>query len=647
MCGICGAIQLHGAPRPLLRFGALERMSEAIVHRGPDDDGIFAAPGVAFAVRRLSIVDVEGGHQPFANESASVWAAQNGELFNHVDLRRDLERQGHAFRSRCDSEILPHLYEHYGVDFASKLRGMFAIVVWDEQARRGILVRDRLGIKPLYYAVQGDQLLFASELKCLLASGEVDSSLDYEAIDAYLTLGFFPGPATPLAAVRKLMPGHRIVVDSAGMQIDRWWAYPEPKPLTGRSEEEWREILLDRLRESVRLRLMADVPLGAMLSGGLDSSLIVALMSEMVDEPVKTFSVGFVGDGVHNELDDARSVAEMYGTDHHELALPTDGPGVDLSALVWHMDEPLADLSALGFIALCGLARQDVTVALSGQGADELFAGYRRHAAAAFADRSSRLPGPVRGAIGRSERLAPERFRRAVRTIGARDPAARQLALTGNLDTALRRRLVIGPLSQTDGRAAWRAVNAHVPAATDALATTLVLDANLGLVDDMLHYFDRASMAHSLEVRVPFLDHEFVELTSTIPTSLKLRDGISKAILKDAARGLVPDRLIDKPKVGFFNAAVDRWFSTQAGRRASEVLLDPGAHYAEMIARDAVADLLARQQGDRRGRDGHALLGVLMLELWLSTFLPRALAPPPARDRTTAGRPPDEAKVWT
>jgi asparagine synthase (glutamine-hydrolysing) len=486
-------------------------------------------------------------------------------------------------------------------------------------------VRDRLGIKPLYWAVSGDQLLFASELKCLLACGLISTELDYEAIDAYLVLGLFPGPTTPLRAVRKLQPGHRIVVEPSGWRVEGWWQYPEPSISSpNRSVEEWSDILLEKLRESVRLRLMSDVPLGAMLSGGLDSSLIVALMSEMVDEPVKTFSVGFAGGDIPNELADARAVAELYETDHHELQLGTDD-AIDLSELVWHLDEPLADLSALGFIALCGLARRDVTVALSGQGADELLGGYRRYASVARVDRLSYIPGVARRAIGLSAPIVPSRFRRAARTIGASGAADRYLALTGNIDARRRAALVRGPLAAQDGLAAWRSVSAHVPRTDDALAAALVLDARIGLVDDMLHYFDRASMAHSLEVRVPFLDHELVELCSTVPPDMKVRDGTTKYLLKHAARGLVPDHLIDKPKVGFFNAAVGGWFSSAAGRSAADVLLDPAARSGDIVDREAVADLLARQrQGDRGASAAHALLTVLMLELWLATFLPRA-----------------------
>jgi asparagine synthase (glutamine-hydrolysing) len=626
MCGICGAIQVEGRPREVLPPGVLDRMTDAMAHRGPDDRGVYAAPGVAFGVRRLSIVDVEGGHQPFAGEDGRVWAAQNGEIFNHLDLRRRLERRGHRFTSRCDTEVLPHLYEAEGTAFPERLRGMFGVVLWDEAARRGVLVRDRLGIKPLYYARCGDLLLFASELKSLLASGLVEPDLDYEAVDAYLTFGFFPGPATPLAAVRKLMPGHRLVVEQGSVRTERYWSYPEPRPVAGVAEGEWVERVLDKLRESIRLRLMSDVPLGAMLSGGIDSSLIVALMSEMVDEPVKTFSVGFRDLGEGNELDDARSVARLYATDHHELELSLSEHPIDLADLVWHMDEPLADLSSLGFIALCELARRHVTVALSGQGADELFGGYRKHRAAAYAERVGWFPAPVRRGLGIVAPVAPRRLRRPLTTLGARDAADRLIAMSGIVSGALRDRLVRGPLAALDGGAARRAIARHGRAPDGALAATLYLDAQLGLVDDMLHYFDRASMAHSLEVRVPFLDHEFVELCATVPPELKVRRGVTKHLLKQASRGLVPDRIIDKPKVGFFNAAVDGWFASQAAGVVADYLLDPGARYAEIIDREAVARLLRRHAADGGGGgDGYALLAVLMLEIWLSTYLPRAL----------------------
>jgi asparagine synthase (glutamine-hydrolysing) len=600
-------------------------MTDAMAHRGPNDRGFHVEDGVAFGARRLSIIDVQGGHQPFANESGSVVAVQNGELYNHDDLRRDLIRGGHVFRSRCDTEILPHLFEEYGTAFPTKLRGMFAVAVWDATSRRAVLTRDRLGVKPLYHARQGDLLVFASELKSVLASGLIDPELDYEALDAYLSFGFIPGPMTPLKSVRKLMPGSTLVVADGEIRIERYWRYPEPVVGERLSEEEYRQLLLDKLDESVRLRLMSDVPFGAMLSGGIDSSLIVALMSRHTDKPVQTFSVGFREAGAQNELADARLVAERFGTDHHELELSFADETVDLEQLVWYLDEPLADLSSLGFLALCELAVQDVTVALCGQGADELFGGYRKHQAASLAGRWQRLPGPVRAATRVAAPIAPRRYRRAALTLTARDPVDRLVHMSGRVDRDLRAALMTGELASLDGESARQAVLARLDGVRDdPLPATLYIDAQLALVDDMLHYFDRTSMAHSLEVRVPFLDHEFVELSAQVPADLKVRGGTTKHILKAVARGVIPDRIIDKPKVGFFNGAMSGWFEAQADRSIKQFLLQPNARYADLLDRDVVRRLIREHSPDAGKADSHLLLAILMLEVWLSSYLPRA-----------------------
>lgn len=630
MCGICGVIQIHGEPRRVVPDHVLERMNEAMVHRGPNDRGTHVSPGASIGARRLSIIDVEGGHQPFANEDGTIWAVQNGELYNHDAIRDELRRRGHSFRSRCDTEILPHLYEEHGPMFPVELRGMFGIAVWDQVRRRGVVARDRLGIKPIYYAVCGDVLVFASELKSLLASGLVSTELDYEAIDAFLSLGFFPAPATPLAAVKKLEPGCILVVEDGRVEQRRFWSYPEPTLERGGSVEEWSERLLAELEESVRLRLMSDVPLGAMLSGGLDSSLIVALMARQMDRPVQTFAVGFKEAGASNELADARFVADVLGADHHELELSFAEETIALDELVWHLDEPVADLSSLGFIALSGLAAQHVTVALSGQGADELLGGYRKHRAAAIAGAWKRVPAPLRrAALGVASR-GPGRLRRPVATLAAPGAAERLLSMSGALTQELRQRLVRGPLAELDGNAALRAISYRLGDLPDApLPATLFLDGQLGLADDMLHYFDRASMAHSLEVRVPFLDHHVVELCAAMPANLKVHRLETKHVLRHAARGLVPDRIIDKPKIGFFNAAVDDWFRAQTRGAISDYLLGPSPHYAEMLDRTEV-ERLVRGHADGSGGNAYVLLSVLMLEVWLSEYLPRAQAGSPA-----------------
>jgi asparagine synthase (glutamine-hydrolysing) len=619
VCGICGVVQLGGRPREVVPGAVLDRMTDALTHRGPDERGVFSAPGIALGVRRLAIVDVAEGQQPVVNEDGSVVAVQNGELYNHLELRRELS--GHRLRSRCDTAVLPHLYERYGVAFVKRLRGKFGLAVWDESTRRLVLARDRLGVKPLYYAVVGDVLVFASELKSVLASGLVPTTLDHEAIDAYLSFGFVPGQATPLAAVRQLAPGSLLVASAGGVRAERYWAYPLPVPeAPARGEGEYAAELLELLDESVRLRLMSEVPLGAMLSGGLDSSLIVALMARHVSGAVQTFSIGFREAGAANELADARRVAELFGCDHHELELSYAEQEVDLAELVWSLDEPLADLSALGFLALSQLASRHVTVALSGQGADELFGGYLKHQAASLA---GRVPRPLRPLA----RLVPGR---AARTVAARNPTERLLALSGKLPDGLRRDLLRGPLTTTGG-AAHRAVESLAPPGLrdDPLSATLFLDAQLALPDDMLHYFDRASMAHSLEVRVPFLDHHLVEWAARLPPRFKVRGFQTKVVLKRAARGLLPDAIVDKPKIGFFRGATDGWLRTQLSGALSDYLLGPDPRYGELLDR-TVVERLVREQRNGNGRNVHLLISILMLEVWLASYLPRAVAAPEA-----------------
>jgi asparagine synthase (glutamine-hydrolysing) len=422
-----------------------------------------------------------------------------------------------------------------------------------------------------------------------------------------------------------------LVVSNGGVHEKAFWSFPAPSPAEMGLEEAG-ERLLAELDESVRLRLMSDVPLGAMLSGGIDSSVIVALMARHMSEPVKTFSVGFAEAGEGNELADARRVAGYFGTDHHEIELSFEQQTVDLSELVWHLDEPLGELSSLGFLALSELAAREVTVALSGQGADELLGGYRKHRAAAITGAWTHLPRPVRSVGTASLRRASGRLERVTRTLAAEDPAERLLAMSGRLRPEVRRRLVRGPLAELDGRTALSFARERLGAVgDDPLPAALYLDAQLGLVDNMLHYFDRASMAHSLEVRVPFLDHHVVEYCATIPGRYKVRRLDTKHVLKRAVRGLIPDHVIERRKVGFFHTAVDDWFRAQTRGAISDYLLGPSPRYAEMLDRTEVERLVRDHAAGTDTGNGHALLSILMLEIWLCSYLPRAVAPPSAR----------------
>jgi asparagine synthase (glutamine-hydrolysing) len=625
MCGICGVIQIGGQPRGVIDPEVIELMSELMAHRGPDDHGTHIAPGVALAARRLSIVDVEGGHQPFANEDGSVWAVQNGELYNHGDLRRTLAAEGHVFASRCDTEVLPHLYERYGRALPIHLRGKFAIAVWNGRKRRGLLARDRLGVKPLYYGRSGDLLVFASELKSVLASGLIEPRLDLGAISAYLRLGYVPAPRTPLLGIEKLLPGHSVVIEDGVMTTTCYWRYPVPAPdPRPRRDDEYADGLLERLDEAVQLRLMSDVPLGAMLSGGLDSSLVVALMARRLDEPVRTFSVGFADSPV-NELPHAQAVAEALGTEHYALELSLKDQAVDLEDLVWHLDEPLADLSALGFRALSELASEHVTVALCGQGADELLGGYSRYVSASLAGTVGRLPGPLRALARAALGAGTTRTRRLAASVPSGDQLAGLLDARTVGDDAILARLEREPLRReehallSDVRDRFQNLPSH------PLDAMLFVDGQLGLVDDMLHYFDRVSMAHSLEVRVPFLDHHVVEYAATIPRSLKVSRRMTKVLLRRIARGLVPDQIIDRPKVGFFDAAVEEWFRAQVEGGLDDYLLRGDASCLELLDAAELRNLVqAYRAGGNRRRLAPFMLRVLMLELWLSSYLPRA-----------------------
>ncbi|GIU94456.1 MAG: amidotransferase 1, exosortase A system-associated [Gaiellaceae bacterium] len=624
VCGICGVVQVGGDPREVLSQARLDVMTDAMAHRGPNDRGAFTAAGIALGVRRLSIVDVEGGHQPFVSEDGRIVAIQNGELYNHEELRRELSRAGHEFRSHCDTEIIPHLYERDGLRFAQLVRGKFAIAVWDGHRRRAVLARDRLGVKPLYWTRVDDLVVFASELKALLASGLVDAELDYEAIDLYLSLGFVPGPRTVLAGVRKLAPGGLLEIADGDVRESLFWEYPHPEPEhPARTISEYAEELLELLRLAVRDRLMSDVPIGAMLSGGLDSSLIVALMAEASTGPTVTFSVGFREDHA-NELADARHIARALGCEHHELELSVTEPTLDLDEFVWHLDEPVADLSALGFDLLSRLASEYVTVALSGQGADELFGGYRKHRVASTLRLLDGIPGAARRGLARLP--WPHRgLQRAVRALAADDPSERLLAVSGRLLGKSRTELYRGRLAAIPESFVHSELEAFRGSVNgDPLSSMLYLDARLGLVDDMLLYFDRTSMAHSLEVRVPYLDHRIVEWAARLPPSMKVRGGITKRVLREVGSTLLPSETVHKRKIGFFRFALGTWLGAQLEETAGERLRDPRAAYRELLDGTEVESLLRRYRSAPAEDEARVLFAILVLESWLTSFRARA-----------------------
>ena len=623
MCGICG-VAGQATNRPPIESALLQAMTEVIVHRGPDEDGHHIAPGIAIGMRRLSIIDLASNHQPLSNERGDVWTVFNGEIFNFPELRTELQSRGHCLTTAGDTETIVHLYEEHGPDFPKRLRGMFGIAVWDATSRRLVLTRDRMGVKPLYYALTSRGLAFGSEIKSLLAGDLVEPRLDPVAADLFLAYGYVPGPRTLFEGVRKLAPATTLVWEDGALVGESvyWTPWDDVIP-SGASWHEDQETLLRLLRDSVRARMVSDVPLGVMLSGGLDSSLVTALMSEVSTEPVKTFSVGFAEDAQANELADARRVARRFGTDHHELLTSAvEHPSLVEKAL-WHLEEPIVDLSFLGFLLLSRLAREHVTVALCGQAADELLGGYPKHAVAHAADRLAGVPAPGRRAVAAIGARLPEssRLGRGLRAMTTEDDAERLLQMS-RVVLEGERRAVLNPTFRS--AEADRELRQVIRSRTSGrggsvLRETLFLDTKLALVDLMFLYFDKMSMATSLEVRVPFADHDVVAFCMGLPDDRRIHRGRRKEILRRVARGLLNDATINKKKRGFFRAASSTWLHTHRDGIVREALLDERALGRDIFVPAAVENLIEQSPGT--GRSGEPLLAVLLLELWHRHFI--------------------------
>lgn len=623
MCGICG-LAGRAVDRPPLEPAILQAMTDVIVHRGPDEDGHHIAPGIAMGMRRLSIIDLASSHQPLSNERGDVWTVFNGEIFNFPELRRELQAHGHRLATAGDTETIVHLYEEHGTDFPTRLRGMFGIAVWDGPRRRLVLTRDRMGVKPLYYALTPGGLAFGSEIKSLLAGGLIEPRLDPLAAELYLAYGYVPGPRTLFDGVRKLAPATTLVWEGGELRGESvYWTPWEGAEPSGASWEEDQETLLRLLRDSVRARMVSDVPVGVMLSGGLDSSLVTALMSEVSTQPVKTFSVGFTEDAQANELADARRVAQRFGTDHHELLTSAvDHPSLIEEAL-WQLEEPIVDLSFLGFLLLSRLAREHVTVALCGQAADELLGGYPKHAVARAADHLARVPVPGRRAVAAVGARLPEgsRLGRGLRAMTTEDDAERLLQMSRVVLEGQRRALLSPAFRSAEADRELRQVirTRASGRAGSVLRETLFLDTKLALVDLMFLYFDKMSMATSLEVRVPFADHDVVSFCMGLPDDRRIMRGRRKEILRRVSRGLLDDATIDKKKRGFFRAASSAWLNTHRDGIVRDALLDERARGRGIYTPGAVEGLIAQSQG--KGRAGEPLLAVLLLELWHRQFI--------------------------
>ncbi len=634
MCGISG-IYNYDPDRPADPT-LIRRMNRVLDHRGPDDSGVWTGGNVGLGQARLSIIDLSPlAHQPMSNEDGTVWITFNGEIYNFPELRQELIQKGHTFRSHSDTETIVHLWEEEGERCVERLRGMFAFAIWDDRRKTLFLARDREGKKPLFFAALPDRFLFGSEIKAILQDPEFKPEPDLEAIHYYLAYQSVPAPYCAFKGINKLPPAHTLLVKEGRLTRRRYWklSYRDKLRVTGAdSPAELQSELIDRLREAVRIRLMSDVPLGAFLSGGVDSSIIVALMAELMDQPVKTFSIGFTHEE-YNELPYARMVAERYGTDHHEFVVTPDAQAI-FPELVWHYNEPFADSSAIPTYYVSKMAREYVTVVLTGDGGDENFAGYPRYQNQGehsirrkFPSLLSRLARPdqlwstfiingdLRGAIRRLGDLDQRRllyylrithFHESYQAQMYTPEFRRRLGNTATVD------LLLEKYRQSDAR--------------DFLDATLDVDLNLYLPDTLMTKTDIASMANSLEVRAPMLDHHFLEFAARIPPELKLKDGtIGKYILKKAAEPYLPNEVIYRKKMGF-GVPIDHWFRHELKEMAYDTLLSRRAIERGYFRREYIENLLDRHQAGETWQ--YLIWNLLMLELWHLMFIDGTLLPP-------------------
>ncbi|HZF26778.1 MAG TPA: asparagine synthase (glutamine-hydrolyzing) [Steroidobacteraceae bacterium] len=625
MCGIHGLLSLRPQTRP--DPATLDRMGAVTRHRGPDDDGRLCDGPLAMGMRRLSIIDVAGGHQPLANEDETVWVVCNGEIYNFRETRRRLEGQGHRFRSGSDAEVIVHLYEEHGEDLVRHLDGMFAFALWDRKLRKLLIARDRLGIKPLYLRTTADHLAFASEAKALLELPGMRAEVDAAAVAEYLALGYVPTPLCIFRGMTKLPPATLLVCEAGQIRTRRYWTL-ESASSPDRSPDEWVEMLRAQLERSVVSQMVSDVPIGAFLSGGLDSSTVVALMARHSPFPVKTYSIGFEatsGAELYNELPFARRAAELFGTEHHEIIVQPDMCAL-LPRLLWHMDEPICDAAFLTTYLVAEFARRDVTVILSGVGGDELFGGYNRYLSEHYLQHYRRLPAWFRRTVLQplARRLPADRHSR-IKNISR---LARSFLLSGELDFAARYRsyvevfapelrgLVAPDVSQ--GQSLLEQALAQA-ADADTLRGALRVDLATQLPDDLLLLTDKMTMATSLECRVPLLDTALVELSMAMPSDLKVRGRELKYALKRAVTDLLPPDILRRRKRGF-GAPVGAWIKRELSGLLGSVLSAESVAKRGLFSWPAIARIIEDHRASKADYTDH-LLALLNFEIWSRIYL--------------------------
>jgi asparagine synthase (glutamine-hydrolysing) len=629
MCGISGVVDFDRPPDR----DVVARMTAAIRHRGPDDEGLEFRGHAGLGVRRLSVIDIDGSRQPISNEDGSLWLVFNGEIYNYKALRAEVEARGHTLKTSGDGEPILHLYEDLGLDFVDRLNGMFAIALWDGARERLVLVRDRLGIKPLYYAASGGRLAFASETKALLEGLGAVPGLDLEAIAAYMANSSIPGWRTCFEGVRKLRPAEMAIFDRRGLQTRQYWDV-RFEGREGRGLRETVDEVDALLNDAVRMQMIADVPLGVFLSGGVDSSLLAAMMARHSSVPVQAFTIGYGREGAFlNETPYSRMVAAKYGMDHHEIVLGSDDMLADIDRVAWHLDEPCGDPAAFLTLALSEFTRRHVTVALSGVGADEIFCGYRRYLGMAWRERYMRMPRFVRESVIRPlvGRLPEGR----TSLIGDLSRRARKLVQSVDADVKTTWVRTVSYLPEYDGPifgAAFRDVRRDSYTSEffedywdrtrdvgDPVDRASYLDVKMYLVDQLLHQQDKMSMAVALETRVPYLDHRLVELAATIPVEVKMSGSEPKALLKKLAERYVPRECIYRSKKGF-GPPVDAWLRGPLRKQVDEAL-NPAQVQKRGVFDVRFVEWMKREFFEH-GRDlSIQIYQVFLLETWLRLYV--------------------------
>ena len=628
MCGICGVV--NSRPLDPVEREALAAMNRRIAHRGPDDEGFYVGQGIGLAMRRLSIIDLATGHQPISNEDGTLWIVYNGEIYNHAQLRRELEERGHQYRTQSDTETILHLYEEYGRDSVSRLRGMFAFAIWDERRRRLFAARDRLGIKPFYYLFAAGRFLFASEIKALLAYPGVRAALNPAAIPEYLTFGYLSGEESLFSGILKLPPGHTLELEQGGRpRVERYWDLAVEVDEPARPKQYYVDGYREQLEQAVSTHLMSDVPLGVFLSGGLDSSAVAALATNIRKSPLQTFSVGY-GEQAFSELGYAREVANHLGSEHYEVVVSREKFLASLPFLIWHEDEPLAWPSSVALYFVARLAREHVTVVLTGEGSDETLGGYSRYAWTLWNTQC----------LEAWQKLTPAGLRRLVRSGIASGPLGSTLrrklghtflARNGEdwtsfyfdnfysaFSLAEQQDLLCDPFRENAASAYHHALLFWNQSSGDMLHRLLYTDIKTYLVK-LLTKQDAMSMAASVESRVPFLDHGIVEFSARIPARFSLKGMAGKQILKEALEDLLPKSILYRKKMGF-PTPWSQWLREAGWNHVSELILSPRSFERGLFQRKAVERLLAEH---RAGHVDHSnrIWRMLNLELWLRVFV--------------------------